>query len=94
MNEQMTIFVVGSIVVPVVLAVIARVIPKAKAIASGDSLGEKFGVAVSVFGNGRIGKKAMDTIEEGPINTVLAFVMAFAVGFGKGMNRDKFDPMM
>jgi hypothetical protein len=94
MNEQMTIFVVGSIVVPVVLAVIARVVPKSKAIASGDSLGEKLGIAMSTLGNHRIGKKAMDAIEEGPINTVLAFIMAFSVGFGKGMNKDKFDPMM
>jgi hypothetical protein len=94
MNEQMTIFVVGSIVIPVALAVFARVIPKSKAISSGDSIGEKLGIAMSKLGNNRIGKKAMDAIEEGPITTALAFIMAFAVGFGKGMNRDKTDPMM
>ena len=36
MSDNMTIFVVGSIVVPVVLAVIARIIPKQKAISRGD----------------------------------------------------------
>lgn len=95
MSDNMMIFVVGSILVPVILAVIARVIPKHKAIATGDSLGEKLGVIVSVFGNSRLGKKTMDAIEEGPIHTLIGFLMAFLVAFGRGLNKDTtpIDPM-
>lgn len=95
MSDNITIFVVGSIVVPVILAIIARVIPKQKAIATGDSLGEKLGIIVSTFGNSRLGKRAMDAIEEGPIHTLIGFLMSFLVAFGRGLNKDTtpIDPM-
>lgn len=95
MSDNMTIFVVGSIVVPVILAIIARVIPKQNAIATGDSLGEKLGIIVSTLGNSRLGKKAMDAIEEGPIHTLIGFLMAFLVAFGRGLKKDTtpIDPM-
>jgi hypothetical protein len=73
------------------LAAIARTYPKEKAIALGNKLGDIVGLAITNFGNSRIGKKLWNKVEEGPITTVLAFLMAFFVHVGKKMVEDNYN---
>lgn len=70
------------------LFIFLRVFPKAKAIELGEKFGGVAGSAVSAFGSSKIGKKLWNQVEEGPITTALAFIMAFVVKFGSKMVED------
>lgn len=51
----------------------------------------KAGQAVSAVGNSKIGKKAMDALEEGIIATLIGVIMNFLIEFGRGLNADKIE---
>lgn len=89
-----------------ILSIVAKRIPKKKLMdivpettPKFDKLMFGFGVAFSVFGVSRIGKKAMESLEEGIIQTLLATLMAWTtrgcnilingiISFGKGLMSD------
>jgi len=78
---------IGGIVLAVV-AGIAKVWPKEKAIALANKIGDIIGTAITTFGNSRLGKKIWNKVEEGPITTALAFVIALCVRIGSKMVYD------
>jgi hypothetical protein len=70
------------------VSAVARFWPKEKAIALADRLGTIIGKAITTFGNSRVGKKVWNKVEEGPITTALAFIMALCVRIGSVMVED------
>lgn len=72
------------------VAAIARAWPKEKAIALANRLGDIIGTAITTFGNSRVGKKVWNKVEEGPITTLIAFIIALCVRIGSKMVEDNY----
>jgi hypothetical protein len=66
-----------------------RVFPKDKAAGSGRSLGRKIGIWVDTIGNSKIGKKAMDTLEEGPMSTACRWAISVIEGILEVVDHDE-----
>ena len=76
------------------ISALARYYPKQKAIELANKWGDIVGPAISKFGNSKVGKKIWNKVEEGPIVTALAFVMAFCVRVGSTMLADNINEVV
>ena len=100
--------VVSSVFVSTVLPILIRLIPKRKLMnlipfkkleTSVSNAGMLHGQIISKFGNNKIGRKAMESLEESIAHTLIATLMtwttglyniaiAYGVGLGKGLVSD------
>ena len=87
MNETLVSIAIA-VGVPMILGIIARVFPKQKALNLVGKPARKFGQIVSALGNSKLGAKAMNQIEEGPISTVTAMLIHAVKEFEAGLNED------
>jgi hypothetical protein len=107
MTETLTLWLIGGGVSAAIAAFIRfcpkqkmmDLIPEEKLKKSFGALMYGLGKTVSFFGNSKIGKKAMDKVEEGVIHTLIAVVMSWTcklynvgmhglVEFGRGLVSD------
>ena len=65
--------------------------PKAKLQLGFDAFMYKVGKVISLLGNSKIGRKAMDTLEEGPIATLITVGVSGFLSLGKGLVSDYAD---
>jgi hypothetical protein len=77
------------VIVSAISAILLRLFPKEKVSAQGRALGRKIGIWLDTLGNGKLGKKAMDTLEEGPISTAVRWVISVAEGTLEGLDHDE-----
>lgn len=73
------------------VAAFLRLCPKSRLIAWAQATGDKLGKLLSTLMLVRVGRKASESIEEGPIVTLLATAQAFIDAFGKGLLYDNQD---
>lgn len=87
MNETLIQWGIG-IAVTTAVAAFFRFCPKQKLM---DWIGPVMfglGKTLSILGNARIGKKAMNKVEEGPLSTLIGVAMHGLVEFGRGLVSD------
>jgi hypothetical protein len=93
MNHNLLIVLLTTFGLPAVASIIAfsvaRLMPKEKAVESGRSFGNKIGEWLDNIGNSKIGKKAMDTLEEGPISTGCRYLIAVVEGILESLDHDE-----
>ena len=88
--DQNTLIVWGiSVGIGIVVSAFIRFVPKQKLMNKTGPMAYTAGKVVSAFGNSKIGKSAMDKVEEGILATIIAVVMNMLVEFGRGLNEDK-----
>ena len=93
MNEAL-ISIAVAVGIPVILGIIARVFPKQKALNLVGKPARRFGRVVSALGNSKLGTKAMNKIEEGPISTVTAMLIHAVKEFEVGLSEDNLKAKM
>lgn len=87
MNETLIQWGIG-IAVTTVVAAFFRFCPKQKLMNASGPWAHNIGKILSGVGNLRIGKKAMNKVEEGPICTIVAVGMHILNEFGRGLVSD------
>lgn len=87
MNETLMVWGIGLAVTSAVAAFI-RFCPKQKMMDAVGPFMFGLGKTVSFFGNTRIGKKAMNKVEEGILSTLIAVGMHGLVELGRGLVSD------
>lgn len=87
MDSNLTVWGIG-VAVTIAVSAFIRFFPKQKLMGIVGPAMFKAGKFISILGNTKMGKKAMDKVEEGILASLISIAMCGLVEFGKGLVAD------